>query len=315
MRWLTLGWLVFLECTPSKDDDSGVMADSGPCASSAGWTYVAAGGHLSCGVHTDGCAECWGLDGLVSGEDPYKSSYYDFGEQVPPDVAFQTISLVNFSAQNWGNQACGLTADNAAVCWGRDDAGQATAPEGSFLQVDVAAFNSCGLTTDGAVVMWGDQESPALETTYQAIALGYSAGMAIETSGDLAVWDSFSGSVLYEMDGPVVDVAVSVFGCAVWDDGTLDCWFPDDPSGLSYPTVPAGEFVSVCAGHDFACAIGRDGLPVCFSYEDRHPEIIAAPEIALTQVSCGVEHACGVTPDHAIVCWGEDRYGQATPPE
>ncbi len=34
----------------------------------------------------------------------------------------------------------------------------------------------------------------------------------------------------------------------------------------------------------------------------------------LASVSVGQEHTCGVRTDGSVACWGDDKYGQATPP-
>ena len=60
--------------------------------------------------------------------------------------------------------SCGVRTDGTVECWGSNDdpwgdfAGQATAPEGTFITVDVGAYHSCGLRTDGTVDCWGFNE-------------------------------------------------------------------------------------------------------------------------------------------------------------
>ena len=38
------------------------------------------------------------------------------------------------------------------------------------------------------------------------------------------------------------------------------------------------------------------------------------PAIAYASVSAGWTHTCGVKTDGSVECWGDDAYGQATPP-
>ena len=56
-----------------------------------------------------------------------------------------------------GSHSCGLRTDGSVVCWGRNDLGQANAPQGvSLSQVSAGLRHSCGLRTDGRVVCWGN---------------------------------------------------------------------------------------------------------------------------------------------------------------
>jgi alpha-tubulin suppressor-like RCC1 family protein len=74
------------------------------------------------------------------------------------------------------------------------------------------------------------------------------------------------------------------YGCAVRDDGHLQCW-GDNRFGQSSP--PSGTFVAVSAG---------------------------SPSAALGYSVGFVSHACALRADATVACWGDDRFGQASPP-
>ena len=116
-------------------------------------------------------------------------------------------------------------------------------------------------------------------------------------------------------EGPFTTVSVGGVACALRPDGTLFCWEPGFPEyDAEYAAVtPAGTFTAVSAGRKAACALKPDGHPVCFGLEADRPEY-DVPDVSLTQISCGGYHVCGVNADHTVVCWGDNTYGQSTPP-
>ena len=55
-----------------------------------------------------------------------------------------------------GRHSCGITTDEATRCWGADEVGQSTPPsDGTFIQLIAVHDSTCGLQTDGGVVCWG----------------------------------------------------------------------------------------------------------------------------------------------------------------
>jgi hypothetical protein len=87
----------------------------------------------------------------------------------------------------------------------------------------------------------------------------------------------------------------------------LSCW-GDDEYGKATP--PAGRFVQVSAGTDTTCGIVSGGTVSCWG---RPIEPVPADPI-FTKVVVGNRYACARSLDRRLVCWGENYYGQATPP-
>ena len=58
--------------------------------------------------------------------------------------------------------SCGVRDDHGTiVCWGADESGQSSAPDGRFSAVTAGDKHSCGLRDDGTVECWGIRWTPA----------------------------------------------------------------------------------------------------------------------------------------------------------
>ncbi len=75
------------------------------------------GGGSSCGLTEDERAYCWGTNLLGQLGDCSTREYSSLPQPVCGDHRFTLLEA-------GGGHACGLTADGAAFCWGRNDSGQ-----------------------------------------------------------------------------------------------------------------------------------------------------------------------------------------------
>ena len=53
---------------------------------------------------------------------------------------------------------CGVRADGSAACWGYDEVGEATPPDGEFASVSAGHHHTCGVRADGSAACWGYDE-------------------------------------------------------------------------------------------------------------------------------------------------------------
>ena len=53
------------------------------------------------------------------------------------------------------NHTCGVRTDSSVACWGYDEYGEATPPEGEFTSVSAGDYHTYGLRIDGSVACWG----------------------------------------------------------------------------------------------------------------------------------------------------------------
>lgn len=288
------------------------------CDRTLPWQSVEAGYYLSCGIHTDGCAECWGMgreDDRHEGED---SRYYDYhGEDAPPPTSYVEIALVNGSIDGAdGQHGCGIDLDGGVLCWGEDEHGQADAPAGEFVSVALNESASFALTPDGNVVGWGAALVPD-GGPFLGMAINSYCNYFLLSDGTLSGWYGYN-----PIDSPTEvfrAVSAGLWPCGIRIDDSVLCWSPDDPDQgetLSLTLdAPAGTFADICVAGDAygACVLGTDGIVQCWGDGDLNTN--APPsDMVFSEISCGAAHACGVETTGEIYCWGFDRHGETSPP-
>ena len=126
--------------------------------------------------------------------------------------------------------------------------------------------------------------------------------------------------------------AISVgsgYFCALSSKLDVYCWGTEPETGESIVTptkVPAAagtRFTSVSVGLRYLCAVAVDGTAYCkgkgfhgelgTGVEDDSRDDLSVPVeggLKFQQVSTGLYHACGVTTDDELYCWGDNEYGQ-----
>jgi alpha-tubulin suppressor-like RCC1 family protein len=124
--------------------------------------------------------------------------------------------------------------------------------------------------------------------------------------------------------------------CAVSWTGRLWCWGRNsegqlgagDTEARAEPAEVAGDWVDVAAGSKHACALARDGTGACWGKNadgqvgsgrltPAEPAPVPVGSLpVLRSVTAGQDHACAVTVEGALWCWGrneEHQLGAADP--
>ena len=266
----------------------------------------------------------------------------------PSDWSRSPIKLTAVSAGTL--HTCGINTAGTVVCWGANEYGQATPPEGTFTAVSAGDLHTCGINTAGTVACWGlnaaGQATPP-EGTFTAVSAGLDHTCGIRTDLTAACWGNipapsaqFHSCGVHPGDGTAVclpnDVAPVMtlssitsgdgYTCGINTDGHLVCWGLGE--NVAYKTglilkhyildaddnpIQSATFTAVSAGNgSYSCVAKADGTLVCWRHLGNTPS--PPPAEAFTAVATGHSHGCGIRTDSAVACWGDDEYGQATPP-
>lgn len=199
-----------------------------------------------------------------------------------------------------------------------DDPFVQTCPSPEWVDLSAGGYHTCAIHGDGTLGCWGD---PGENDSGQADpAPGQFREIATQQFVTCGVTDTFAidcwGTALYEYGageptGPITGIDVGFdHVCALGPEGVPVCW-----GGCYYHQCDTdGEaYEQIDAGYYATCAVPVGGGDVrCWGdyFVDAPP-----PRGDFRQVSVGVDMACAVDVDGALACWGRDVEGVITVPE
>ncbi|HRX70565.1 MAG TPA: DUF4214 domain-containing protein [Candidatus Competibacteraceae bacterium] len=270
------------------------------------FTQVSAGVSHTCGIRTDGTVACWGRN--------------NDAEAMPPSGTFAQVSA------GWA-YTCGVQTDGAVACWGANGDGEATPPNGTgtFTQVSAGDYHTCGVQTDGTVECWGNNRSGQATPpagTFTQVSTGWGHTCGVSTDGVVACW----GDNEYGQATPPDGVNYQFLQVEVTGHGTVqslttgiacgtDCgeqYLPDTEVILSALPAKGARF----SRWEGACSESTSTCTVTMSDAQTVSAVFVNPSTStFTQVSAGGSHTCGVRTNDTVTCWGDNDYGQATPPD
>ena len=252
--------------------------------------------------------------------------------EVEPGTAVSSDAMTYASVSAGWLHTCGVTIGGDVLCWGDDEDGAATPPEGAFTSVSAGSRYTCGVKADGSINCWGvewfgntafcsngQSNCREAEWNYQPIPTGRFTSVsvggghicAIRIDESVSCWRQNSEGEATPPQGTFAQVdAGSSHTCGVKADGSVACWGFDN-FGQAAP--PEGVFTSVSAGSRHTCGIKSDGDVLCWG--DDKDGRATPPEGVFTSVSVAEYYSCGVKDDGSVACWGDDKDGRATPPE
>jgi alpha-tubulin suppressor-like RCC1 family protein len=180
--------------------------------------------------------------------------------------------------------------------------------------VAAGEYHTCALTSDGAVQCWGDNGKGQL--------------------GNDNLRGSTTPVTVSDLPVGIVSIASgSQHNCALNSTGGVSCWGDNTFGQLGNGTqitsgVPvdvsaiSGDVVAIAAGGAQTCALSVAGDVWCWG-DNRSGQIgdgttiqtsIPVRVIGLSNpvvsISVGAQHACALTADGSVLCWGDNANGQ-----
>lgn len=266
----------------------------------------------------------------------------DTGDDLPPPVDFQQIST-------GGDHVCGVVLaphDDCrtypdlpvavggpcpyergdVVCWGNYTDGQAEEPQGNYREVAAGEAHTCALPINGRPVeCWGaDKEGQASPPPrrLETLSAGYEHTCGLTVEGEAVCWGNNAYGQLEAPETTFEQIdAGRHYNCGITTEGSIRCWGDDTAGGMP---PPSGEFERVVAGYLHACALAEDGTVTCWG--DNSGDVrcngreaggqTEAPDSEFTDITAGGSHTCALrAEDDRTICWGDDLYGEAHPPD
>jgi hypothetical protein len=219
--------------------------------------------------------------------------------------------------------SCAIDKSGVVYCWGRDTLGR-TSPPSDLMDaafVTVSKEQSAAIRKDGTPVFWGPSASdltmamPKDLGPIRALAIGEGVGCAIVADETVRCWGPVDekNNPLLLVPGQLGKVKqLSIYpnlACALKTDQTFQCWGSPEldqttavhlASEVHSPrllTVGIGFSIVVdTSGHIHKLGQSANAQLVF----DRIPEDLSSYSF----LKAGHSHACGMTFDHKVKCWG-----------
>jgi alpha-tubulin suppressor-like RCC1 family protein len=290
-------------------------------------TALALGDDHTCALLENKSVQCWGdnFNGQI-------------GNGSTNDEIFspQTVSGINSAIAIAANRdtTCAILEDKSTQCWGNNANGQLGNRDSALLasnipvvtqdiinatQIELGEEFACALINNNgnfAIQCWGDNAEGQIGTkSFDSIA-----APTAPSNISKAVTDVVTGSG---------------HSCALYDDGTIDCWGRNARGelgigSLSHSTTPItvpdiSTAVAIGSGGFTTCAVLSDGTVKCwgrsltaqvgaYNPEESLLSPVSVPNInTATSVKLGTNHACAILSDadqNTIACWGKNDSGQ-----
>ena len=278
------------------------------------FSTISAGAHHTCALTTTGESRCWGLDA--------------YGQATPPPALAQFARLFTGWQERGSHgpvHSCGLRVDGRAQCWGEgQDPSRPVHSGARYTEIAVGNGFACGILLDGRASCW--RYYP--EFSHNRL-------------------DAVIARVPRELRFATVVTARNQ-ACGLTMERTIRCWGPEENrGGDDSPPPPAGGHIAIAASEYYVCAISNGGSIGCWSDGRGLPSDLKeiahsyrgvtsigehfGPDASLNAKyralalgdsawysSEGSEgshnHMCSLRENQVAVCWGADKFGQASPP-
>lgn len=266
---------------------------------------IAVGDRYTCAIFDDGRLGCWGMGARPRGSqgtDSVGGMQGDIENLIP--VSFGTDVAVRAVSAGYAH-ACAVLENNTAWCWGEpskngrlgigaDGAAGTSVPlrvtfdhvgMGAPLDVRTGLYHSCALLANDAIACWGCNvagalglrgDDPSLKPVLDACQVGAADRPVLATEVQAAL----AGAHIVQL------VSGGNHNCVLLADRSVRCWGENQVGQLGVPFD--GD------AHPAPIVVKMNG------------DVLRAVEIA-----SAASQVCAVTDTGAVVCWGDNTFGQA----
>jgi hypothetical protein len=224
----------------------------------------------------------------------------------PSQSGFYTVTVTNQygSVSSTGRVSVFLPASQIAA-WGDDSGGQTDVPTNLYDAVAAAGgdYHSVAIRHDGTLVAWGFDDDgqtdvPTNSLPFVSVAAGADHNLAIADDGSIVAWgldDSGQTDVPNAVSSVLSVAAGESHSLALLASGTVVAWGDNTYGQTSLPNVLV-PYLTVYGGW---------GEPI----QINNPFWIPVQAIA-----AGGNHNLALLTNGTVVAWGDNSFGQASPP-
>lgn len=245
---------------------------------------IATGSFHSCAVRADGTTWCWGTN--TNGE---------LGLGIADNYRPSPVAVSGISAAVWvaagGHHSCAQSADGGVQCWGLNTAGQLG--DGTVASPRPTRVSVVGLAQTTAITA-GNSFTCALDAGETARCWGSNANGAL--GNDSAIVSSPSPVVVAGGGGSIGGRGIAGGGahsCAGRASSAMACWGQNFNGQLGDGNQPTDSY-----------------LPVTVKKASPSGALFVPNLLGVTAVAAGSDHSCALNAGGAVVCWGDNRFGQ-----
>lgn len=298
------------------ESNNGKLFANGPIKPTAvpalfGAKAIALGRNHGCGIFPEGSGatvKCWGAN------DKYQAGAKAIGVDVTTPTGVldnQGVPLANATAIAAGDDfTCAVASDGRVLCWGDGSLAQlgTTKPGGTPSAIPVANVANAVAVAAG--------------TTHACARATFAGTSVLCTNGACGVvcWGSNSSG---QCAGANIDPVVSPRGIPLKSDllaaggeRTIDLLAGDvyywgasvgalPQTGIPAKPVALPKAIAASTGIDHACLVTANGnRPFCLPSDGNFSAGLSGIVNKFTSVVSGWKHACGLTANGSVWCWG-----------
>jgi hypothetical protein len=224
----------------------------------------------------------------------------------PSQSGFYSVTVTNQygSVSSTGRVSVFLPASQIAA-WGDDSGGQTDVPTNLYDAVAAAGgdYHSVAIRHDGTLVAWGFDDDgqtdvPTNSLPFVSVAAGADHNLAIADDGSIVAWgldDSGQTDVPGTVSSALSVAAGESHSLALLASGTVVAWGDNTYGQMSLPNVLV-PYLTVYGGW---------GEPI----QINNPFWVPVQAIA-----AGGNHNLALLTNGTVVAWGDNSFGQASPP-